>query len=373
MGTANEKQNKRRGVLICGAYGYGNAGDDAILEAIIQEMRGIDPDIHITVMSRNPKETERKYKVKSIFTFDVPAFLGEMRRAGLYINGGGSLIQDVTSRRSLWFYLFTIKAAKLLGCRVIMYGCGIGPVTRARGKRNVRKVLNKYVDVITLRENHSRRELEDYGVRTPEIILSSDPAMILEPAPEEEVTAVMRSNGLDPHGRYICLCLRRWPGFREKSEFFAAAADYAIEKYGLQPIFLSIDQQNDSDAADAVAAMMKGKAKILHKPLGTAKTIGILSRMELVVSMRLHGLIFASAQGAPLVGVSYDPKVTAFLDYIGQELYTEFDSLSEGMLEPLIDEAVKLGTQREKLMEKAAALRAVEGRNLEAVRKLLSL
>ena len=371
MGTADKKQNKRRGVLICGAYGYGNAGDEAILEAIVLEMRGIDPDIPITVMSLTPKETQKKYRVKSIFTFDVPAFLREMRNSSLYINGGGSLIQDVTSRRSLWFYLFTIRAAKLLGCRVIMYGCGIGPVTRARGKRSVRKVLNKYVDVITLRENHSRHELECYGVTKPEIILSSDPAMILEPAPEEEVSAVMKNNGLDPEGRYICLCLRRWPGFKEKAKFFAAAADYAIEKYGLVPIFLSINHQNDSDAADAVLSMMKGKGKVLREPMGTAKTIGIMSRMELVLSMRLHGLIFASAQGAPLVGVSYDPKVTAFLDYIGQELHTEFDSLSEGRLEPLIDEAVKLGAQREKLREKAEALRAVEGRNIEAARKLL--
>jgi polysaccharide pyruvyl transferase CsaB len=371
MGKAEKKENNRRGVLICGAYGYGNAGDDAILEAIVKEMRGIDPDIPITVMSRTPKETERKYKVKSIFTFDFPEFLNEMRKSRLYINGGGSLIQDVTSRRSLWFYLFTIRAAKLLGCRVIMYGCGIGPVTRARGKRSVRNILNKYVDVITLRENHSRAELESYGVTRPEIILSSDPAMILEPAPEEEVSEVMKSNGLDPKGRYICLCLRRWPGFREKSEFFAAAADYAIEKYGLQPIFLSIDHQNDGDAADAVLSMMKGRGKVLRNPMGTARTIGILSRMEIVLSMRLHGLIFASAQGAPLVGVSYDPKVTAFLDYIGQELYLEFDSLSKGQLEPLIDEAVKLGAQREKLREKADALRAVEGRNIEAARKLL--
>ena len=53
-----------------------------------------------------------------------------MRRSKLYINGGGSLIQDVTSCRSLWYYLTNIRAAKFLGCKVQMYGCGIGPVVR---------------------------------------------------------------------------------------------------------------------------------------------------------------------------------------------------------------------------------------------------
>ena len=51
-----------------------------------------------------------------------------MRKTHLYINGGGSLMQDVTSHRSLWFYLFTISWAKRLGNQVMMYGCGIGPI-----------------------------------------------------------------------------------------------------------------------------------------------------------------------------------------------------------------------------------------------------
>ena len=372
MGDTATKKNNRRGILICGAYGHGNAGDEAILEAIVQEMRGIDPDMSITVLSRTPEETAARYGVKSIFTFNFPAFLSEMRRCELYINGGGSLIQDVTSRRSLWFYLFTLKAAKRLGCKVIMYGCGIGPVTRERGIKNVRDTLNKYVDTITLREEHSLRELQSYGVTKPEVVLASDPAVILNPAGEGEVLNALKNCGLDPQGRYICLCLRRWPGFNEKAALFAAAADYAFEKYGLTPVFLSINHQNDSDAADAVTAHMSAPGIILREPMNTALTIGVLAHMELVLSMRLHGLIFAAGQGVPLVGVSYDPKVSAFLDYIGQELYVEFDSLEGDMLLPLIDRAAELSTERERLKERAGALKSIEGKNIDAARKLLS-
>ena len=83
-----------------------------------------------------------------------------MRRGKLYINGGGSLIQDVTSRRSLWFYLHNISTAKHLGCKVQMYGCGIGPVSRPSHRKMAARVLNASVDVITLREPDSQAELK---------------------------------------------------------------------------------------------------------------------------------------------------------------------------------------------------------------------
>ena len=77
--TARAKE-KRRGVLICGAYGKGNAGDDAILKAILAQMRHIDPDMPIYVLSHNPKQTRLRYHVGSVHAFDPFAFLPIMRR-----------------------------------------------------------------------------------------------------------------------------------------------------------------------------------------------------------------------------------------------------------------------------------------------------
>ena len=99
---------KRDGVLVCGAYGRGNAGDDAILEAIVAELRALDPDLPLWVLSRNPSSTRMTYRVNSIYTFNFLRFLRRMTKTRLYINGGGSLMQDVTSHRSLWFYLLPL-------------------------------------------------------------------------------------------------------------------------------------------------------------------------------------------------------------------------------------------------------------------------
>src|SRR5699024_5767389 len=98
--------------LIFGTYGKGNAGDDSILEAILQQMHHIDPDLPIYVLSRNPKETRLRYRVGAIHTFDFWGFFRRMGKTKLYVNGGGSLIQDVTSTRSLQYYLSNIALAK---------------------------------------------------------------------------------------------------------------------------------------------------------------------------------------------------------------------------------------------------------------------
>ena len=103
----------------------------------------------------------------------------------------------------------------------------------------------------------------------------------------------------------------------------------------------------------------------------TALTIGILSRMELVLSMRLHGLIFAASQGVPLVGVAYDPKVTAFLDYAGQENHLPFENARAAQLCDLLDRAAQLRTERETLRQRAQALMAKECKNTEAAKRLL--
>ena len=124
------KKKERQGAVICGAYGRGNAGDEAILQAIVSQMREIDRDMPLTVLTRSKQDTRMKNRTNAIYIFNVPCFLHYLRHSKLFINGGGSLIQDVTSSRSLYFYLFTLWAARLCGCRVLMYGCGIGPILR---------------------------------------------------------------------------------------------------------------------------------------------------------------------------------------------------------------------------------------------------
>ena len=367
----HRQAGRRDGALVCGAYGRGNAGDDAILEAIVTELRQADPDLPIWVLSRSPEDTRRTYRVNSIYTFAFPKFLLRMRKTKLYINGGGSLMQDVTSHRSLWFYLFTISWAKKLGNKVMMYGCGIGPIHSPANRRRASRVLQKSVDAITLRDTHSRAELADMGVTRPEIILSADPTVILPAAPDTVVDGLLESQGIDPSGKYIGFALRPWPGFEAKAPIFAAAADYAYEKYGLTPVFLPIERRLDVDAAKLAAKHMSAPYYILPSTGSSDHTIGLFARMQAVVSMRLHALVFSAGQGVPLVGVVYDQKISSFLSYIGQDLYTDLDKVTVDVLRGYIDAVHARIGDTAFLSGGVERLRQVERRNQETARRLL--
>ena len=363
----------RDGVVICGAYGRGNAGDDAILEAILQEMRSIDPDMPVTVLSKDPKSTRLTYRVRSVSRTNMPAWRAAMSRSKLYINGGGSLIQDVTSRRSLWFYLHNIETAKRRGCKVQMYGCGIGPVTRESHRKLAAQVLNRSVDVITLREPDSREELRAMGVTEPEILLTADPALTLARAEDDRTDSMLLRAGIPPRGRYLCFALRQWKGFAEKAPLFGQAARYAYETYGLTPVFVAVERHLDPAAARLAAQGLDIPHYFLDDAGGAGTIIGALSRMEAVVSMRLHALIFAAGQGIPLAGVVYDPKVSAFLRYTGQENFTDLRDLTEENLREMIDRAVAQGGHPEAQAEAVERLQALEGGNVAVARRLLGL
>jgi len=367
----NRPKRDRDGVVICGAYGRGNAGDDAILEAILQEMRSIDPDMPITVLTKDPKATRLTYRVRTAGRMDVGTWKKAMRHAGLYINGGGSLIQDVTSRRSLWFYLHNIQAAHKAGCKVQMYGCGIGPVLREQHRKLAASVLNASVDVITLREPDSLKELQSMGVTKPEILLTADPALTLPAASEDEIDSVLLRAGIPPHGKYLCFALRNWKGFEDKAPLFAQAAKYAYETYGLTPVFAAVEKHLDPVAGRLAAAGLDIPHYFLDDAGSAGTIIGALSRMQAVVSMRLHALIFAAGQGIPLAGVVYDPKVSAFLRYIGQENFLDLDALTADTLKAMIDRMVSSPISPEEQAAAVQKLRQIEQVNVDTARRLL--
>ena len=367
----NRPKRDRDGVVICGAYGRGNAGDDAILEAILQEMRALDPDMPITVLTKDPKATRLTYRVRTAGRMDVLTWKKAMRHAGLYINGGGSLIQDVTSRRSLWFYLHNIQAAHKAGCKVQMYGCGIGPVLREQHRKLAASVLNASVDVITLREPDSLKELQSMGVTKPEILLTADPALTLPAASEDEIDSVLLRAGIPTHGKYLCFALRNWKGFEDKAPLFAQAAKYAYETYGLTPVFAAVEKHLDPVAGRLAAAGLDIPHYFLDDAGSAGTIIGALSRMQAVVSMRLHALIFAAGQGIPLAGVVYDLKVSAFLRYIGQENFLDLDALTADALKAMIDRMVSSPISPEEQAAAVQKLRQIEQVNVDTARRLL--
>lgn len=341
-------QKNRRGIVLCGAYGMDNAGDDAVLAAILQDMRRLEQDIPVTVLARRPASVSKHFGVSTVHPLNIFRWFFAMTRARLFLSGGGTLLQDVTSRRSLWYYLLTIALAKKAGCAVQLYGCGVGPFLRDSSREYTRKTLNSCADVITLRDEESMETLINLGVTEPRMLLAADPALRLATPPGERE-------------RKLGLVVRAWPDFWLRVPAFAAAARYAYERYKLPTVLICLAPE-DRTAAGSVAKALDAEGIPCSISLHPRR----VGRMALVLSMRLHGLIFALRDGAPAAGVSYDPKVFSFCREAGLPC-TELKDADEQTLCRLIDEAIlldseTLSTTAEKLRqrEKANARTAAE-------------
>ena len=340
-------KNFRRGVLISGAYGMHNAGDDAVLRAVVASLREFDAAVPIRVLARGGKKTAKAFGVEVIHPLNLFGLWAALGKTKLFISGGGSLLQDVTSQRSLWYYLGCMALAKKRGCAVQVYGCGMGPVTREKNRRRCARILNGCADVITLRDAESEKTLRAWGVERP-VILAADPAFRMKlPAGERE--------------KAVGFALRAWDGFWYRVPFMAAAARYAFERYGLTPVFFCFAPEDVRAAKSVMAALGDIPCRLVSDP----KAAG---RMTVTVSMRLHGLIFALAGGASPVGLSYDPKVAAFCEENGLP-WQGISDVTEQSLCALMDRAME--ADAESLSVTAEKLRRRERANAAAAWELL--
>ena len=73
----------------------------------------------------------------------------------------------------------------------------------------------------------------------------------------------------------------------------------------------------------------------------------------------------------PLIGVAYDPKVTAFLDYVEQTNYMQFEAVNEEDLSDQIDAAVALAGRGEELRRRTELLNRQEDNNRATAARLL--
>jgi polysaccharide pyruvyl transferase CsaB len=320
--AVRKESKKEYDVVVSGYYGFHNIGDDAMLMSIVNDLGGFKPDIRMMILSRDPRTTARQYGSDSIRRTSLFRIYRVFRKSRVLLYGGGNLIQDDTSTRSLIFYLFTIWIAKKIGMKVMFYANGIGPLKRKLNRYLTGKVLN-HVDVITLREEHSHEELKSLGIKQPDIRITADPALAIAGLRRIDCANILDSLGIDSNKPYIGFSVRNYPGHgsyeHESYEtVISGLADYMYEKYGLVPVFIPMQYPVDIPILKRIAAQMKNSSHVVEKTLDVRETASLICCMDMLVGMRLHALIFSAAACVPVVGLSYQPKIDAFLNYLGQ-------------------------------------------------------
>lgn len=354
------------GIVLSGYYGFGNAGDEAILEAMIADLREACPGARLTVFSAQPGKTSRTHGVAAVHRFSVPGVWNALGQADLLISGGGSLLQDVTSSRSLWYYLAVLGMAKARGLRTMVYANGLGPIRLAANRRAAGAVLRR-ADVITLRDPDSVRVLaSDLGVGRRDVMLTADPAFGLRPLDGAARDALFAEAGMPRAGRagggdgvgdgvgpVVGLALRPWHGSSELAGVAVAsvigllrdagrgdgsggkgdggsggdrvggtgAAGVGHDGTGGIGSVLLVPMQHAADAplmAEVERLCLEAGVRVhsVRRPLGPREALTLVSACDMLVAMRLHALIFAASAGVPLVALSYDPKVASLIEYL---------------------------------------------------------
>lgn len=191
-----------------GYYGFGNTGDDALLQVILERIRQVDPNARITVLSRRPAETRRSYCVNSVNRFHPLALARTLAKGRVLVYGGGSLLQSATSARSLFYYIWLLKLAKSAGIKTMLFANGIGPFVTARDEKRAASALES-VDLITLRDKASYESIKALGVRHENLYLSADPVFHMKGADKGWCTHLLARAGLGARRAVFCHILTR--------------------------------------------------------------------------------------------------------------------------------------------------------------------
>ena len=345
-------------LVISGYYGFGNAGDEAMLISMVDGFRAIDPAVELTVLSADPARTRAHHPVSAIHRRDLPAIGMALGRADALISGAGSLLQDVTSRRNVYYYLGVMGLALAMGKPLVVYANGIGPVRTPANRRLTASVLAR-ARLITVRDERSLQELEALGLQG---VLSADPALALDPPGPERGRAILRDLGGGADGPLILIAPRHFPGSGQAFAALAGAADYLVRTCHARVLFVPMQLPEDGHAAAAIRERMREPAIELRQALAPADLLSLTGQAHVLVGVRLHALIFASIMGVPALGIAYDPKIPSFTASVGLPSLTPGDLRVEDVLieiDRLLREGAairqELATQVQTLRERAKA------------------
>jgi len=301
-----------RSILLSGYYGYHNIGDEAVLGGILAGLRAELPNVEPIVLSGDPAGTQQLHQVNAIPRMSLGAINTALKEADLFVSGGGSLLQDVTSFRSPLYYLGVLWLAQRAQVPGMLLAQGIGPLNHPLNRMAARKILNR-TRAITVRDAVSAEVLAGLGVSIPPVEVTADPSFLLEPEQSERLEEWWAAH-IPADRPVLGLALRKWH-VGDAAERYTAIAD-AIAGFAKATdaflLFLPMQHEQDLPVAEEIAGWTPAESRVLDLPLTPREMIAAVGHCQFILAMRLHALIFAVQQGVPAFGLSYDPKVLDF-------------------------------------------------------------
>lgn len=305
-----------KNILISGYYGFDNFGDETILSVLVKKIKEFTP--FITVLSKNPAKTRELYKVQSIlYCCPCIAFL-KILNCDVLISGGGSLLQDVTSLKSLLYYLFVINIALFFRKKVIIFAQGIGPINNKFGAFLTKRTLQR-CKLVTVRDRKSKLILNKWNIKSD---------LVCDPLFDLELPDVSPSNKIGIQLRSF-KTLKKQLLERLAAQINKEFPDKEIEIYSFQ------------DSLDlAVCQRFEKILKSINPQIKTTiifnqtsqQILDKISKLEYMIAMRFHANLIALRYGIKTLAVSYDIKVEklaeeAGIPYLSMNADEDYDAL----------------------------------------------
>ncbi|MFN4180541.1 MAG: polysaccharide pyruvyl transferase CsaB [Armatimonadota bacterium] len=278
-------------IFLFGYFGAGNFGDEWTLASFLKGCQHVGlSSKQFVVLSRNPQATNDEHDVASI-PRNWRSILSTVRRSQLVVGCGGSLLQDVTSFRSLAFYCLLVWVAKAMGKKIALLGQGLGPLKRRLSRILAKRTLST-CDLVTFREEVSFETAKQLGASIDNCFVTADLTFVWDELPRQEERAEIGVN--------IRPIKERW---NEKALLEALKSSL---REGERILLLPLQPKSDELALKFLATSLPSKWWRYRNWRDGLEGIGSVS---LLVAMRLHALVAACLLGVPFVGLNYDPKV----------------------------------------------------------------
>lgn len=346
-----------KNIAICGYYGFQNSGDDAILSSILLATEEIRRPVKMTILSNKPEKTSSEYGYDSINRFSFKEVNKLFSNIDVLLLGGGSLLQDRTSNRSLYYYLGIMRFAKFKKLRVMLYANGIGPIKSKFNRHLSKKTLNK-IDLITIREEFSERLIREIGVKTPVVEVTADPVFNLfkKKNLSSESKILSRIPELHEGSQIVGVMFRKWEHEEKFTEKMAKICDAIIEFYNFKIVFLPMKHPSDISVAEKISLKMKHSSIVLKDKYSPEDIITFISKMKIVLGMRLHSIIYSSLASVPFIAFKYDPKLAYYAQKLGMPLIENLANIDTDDVLEHFDNIIKKRRQYQDLLKERVKL-----------------
>lgn len=342
-------------ILMSAFIGSDNLGDEAIFLAFVDQLEKKLKNPCLTVASVDPAKTRRlllnrnsnaSADVKVVRRFWLPLAIV---RHKICVFGGGGIIQDLSSVFNLIYFLAQIQFAKVAGKTVVLAFVGIGPLNSKIGRVCTRIALSG-IALCIVRDQDSKRMLDDLGIIGTEVICASDIALNLECRSdigfsdfigEKYVLLSLRhlynrSNSITPAsfnsgnvklGSRLDVFLTKLA--RELTKFLEA--NKGIDVVAV-PFFGYRDELVHAALRSKLDPRCRQRLRLLGEVVHPCQYLSLAGSARCVIGMRLHSLVLASLKGVPVLALSYAPKVKAFMKQLKLD-----DQVIDVAVEPDID------------------------------------